>query len=34
MNAIPNDLAGYDFSRSFCALEHLGSLFSEIRSSV
>jgi len=26
MNAIPNDLTGYDFCWSACALEHLGSL--------
>ena len=26
MNAIPDDLAGYDFCWSICALEHLGSI--------
>ena len=26
MNAIPADLAGYDFCWSICALEHLGSI--------
>ena len=26
MNAIPNDLTGYDFCWSICALEHLGSI--------
>ena len=26
MNAIPDDLAGFDFTWSICALEHLGSL--------
>ncbi len=31
MNAIPDDLEGYDFLSSSCALEHLGSLENGLR---
>ncbi len=31
MNTVPDDLAGYDFCWSACALEHLGSLDNGIK---